>query len=309
MHDSVEHLRLRWTPELTAAAILMLKGGPAAPTIPTMEHEGRSFLDLRGIRIEQTQLDGATLRNVNLRWSSIRDVGFKGTRLIECNLSQATLTGCYFRHTTFEKCEIVNAKFEASDFSNARIDDSRLDFTSFRECEITLQTIRFRDDISPRVLARVCRNLKLNAMAMGHFADAGELTYMEKTHERHTLYQRAFTTEHENPGERLKALLDWAMSIFLNWLWGYGEKPHRITLVMAAVIFLFGALQYWLDGIPGASFGAVLYFSGITFLTIGYGDLVPVAPLPRLLAVIEGAIGITVLGMLIASWTKKIMYR
>jgi len=64
-----------------------------------------------------------------------------------------------------------------------------------------------------------------------------------------------------------------------------------------------------LDGIPGNSFGAHLYFSGITFLTIGYGDLVPVAPIPRLLALIEGAVGITVLGMLIASWTKKIMYR
>ncbi len=29
----------------------------------------------------------------------------------------------------------------------------------------------------------------------------------------------------------------------------------------------------------------------------------------RALAVIEGVVGITVLGMLIASWTKKIMYR
>ena len=309
MHDSVEHLRLRWTPELTAAAILMLKGGPAAAAIPTMEHEGKTFLDLRGIRIEETQLDGATLHHVNLRWSAIRDVGFKGARLVECNLSQATLSGCYFRHTTFEKCEIVNAKFESSDFSNARIEDSKLDFTSFKECEITLQTIRFRDDINPRVLARVCRNLKLNAMAMGHFADAGELTYMEKTHERHTLYHHAFTTEHESVGERMKALFDWLVSIFLNWLWGYGEKPHRITLTMVVAIFFFGALQYWLDGIPGASFGAHLYFSGITFLTIGYGDLVPVEPIPRLLAVIEGVVGITVLGMLIASWTKKIMYR
>ena len=309
MHDSVEHLRLRWTPELTAAAIVALKGERTAAPLPTMEHEGKTYLDLRGIRIEQTQIDGAVIRNVNLRWSAIRDVGFKGTQLLECNLSQATLTGCYFRHTVFAKCDIVNAKFEHSDFSNARIEDSRLDFTSFRECEITLQTIRFRDDISPRVLARVCRNLKLNAMAMGHFADAGELTYMEKTHERHTLYHHAFTTRHELAADRAKALRDWMMSVFLSWLWGYGEKPHRITLVMAVAILIFGTLQYWLDGIPGASFGAHLYFSGITFLTIGYGDLVPIAPLPRVLAVIEGAVGITVLGMLIASWTKKIMYR
>ena len=46
-----------------------------------MQHDGKVILDLRGIRIEQTQLDGATLKDVNLRWSTIRDVGFKGTHL------------------------------------------------------------------------------------------------------------------------------------------------------------------------------------------------------------------------------------
>lgn len=309
MNDSVEHLRLRWTPELTAAAIGLLQGHPSAVEIPTMEFEGKNYLDLRGIRIEQTQLDGATVRNANLRWSTIRDVGFKGTQLLGCNLSQATLSECYFRHAVFRNCDIVNAKFEKSDFSSASIEDSRIDFTSFKDCEIALQAIRFRDDINPLVLARICRNLKLNAMAMGHFGDASKLTYMEKTHERHALHHGAFRHRHESVGERVTAMRDWAVSVFLNWLWGYGEKPHRLTLVMAVAIVFFGMIQYWLDGIPGNSLGAHLYFSGVTFLTIGYGDLVPVEPIPRLLAVIEGAVGITVLGMLIASWTKKIMYR
>jgi hypothetical protein len=274
-----------------------------------MQHDGKTCLDLRGIRIEQTQLDGAIIRNANLRWSVIRDVGFKYTQLVECNLSQATFSECYFRGTVFQNCDIVNSKFERSDFSQARIEASRLDFASFKECEITLQTIRFPDDTDPRVLARSCRNLKLNAMSMGHFADAGELTYLEKTHERHVLYNDAFVRTHERRGKRVKACRDWGVSVFLNWLWGYGEKPGRLLLAMAAGILLFGTVQYWLDGIRGHGFGAYLYFSGITFLTIGYGDLVPVDPIPRFLAVLEGAVGITVIGMLIASCTKKIMYR
>lgn len=309
MHDSVEQLRARWTPELTAAAIRLLQGHPSDVEIPTMEQDGKTYLDLRGIRIEQTQLDAAIIRNANLRWSSIRDVGFKGTQIIGCNLSQATFAECYFRRTVFEKCDIVNSKFERSEFSHAKIEDCRLDFASFKECEITLETIHFRDDTDPHVLARVCRNLKLNAMSMGHFVDAGELTYMEKTYERHELYKHAFTRQHEGIGERVQALRAWIVSVFLSWLWGYGEKPRRITLAMAAGILFFGALQYSLDGIPGNGFWAHVYFSGITFLTIGYGDLVPVEPLPRFLAVVEGVVGITVLGMLIASWTKKIMYR
>ncbi|MBS4099309.1 MAG: pentapeptide repeat-containing protein [Sulfuricella sp.] len=309
MHDSVEHLRKRWTPELTAAALAELRGQPAAIRISTIESDGKSYLDLRGIRIEQTQLDAAVIRNANLRWAVIRDVGLKDTQFIDCNLSQAGFFECYLRRTVFSHCDMVNGKFERSEFSSASMEDCRLDFASFRECEIALETIRFRADTEPRVLARVCRNLKLNAMSIGHFADAGELTYMEKTYERYDLYHRAVGRHHETLGGRGRALRAWLMSGLLNLVWGYGEKPRRITLAMVVGIFFFGALQYWLDGIPGKGFWAHVYFSGITFLTIGYGDLVPVAPLPRALAVIEGVVGITVLGMLIASWTKKIMYR
>lgn len=309
MQDNVEQLRARWTPELTAAAICALKGQPSEVAIPRVEYDGRSYLDLRGIRMEQTQLDGAVIRHANLRWASLRDVGLKGTQFIECNLSHASFFECYFRRTEFRHCNIVNARFERSEFSHASIEDCRLDFASFRECEITLQTVRFREDADPHVQARVCRNLKLNAMSMGHFADAGELTFMEKTYERHQLYRHAFGGQHETLGARIEALRAWLVSVFLSALWGYGEKPRRITLAMAVGIFFFGALQYWLDGIPGSGFWGHVYFSGITFLTIGYGDLVPVAAVPRALAVIEGVVGITVLGMLIASWTKKIMYR
>jgi hypothetical protein len=68
-------------------------------------------------------------------------------------------------------------------------------------------------------------------------------------------------------------------------------------------------LQYALGAVPDSGWWGHVHFSGITFLTIGYGDLSPVGALPRLLAVIEGAAGIATLGMLIASATKKIMYR
>jgi len=314
MTDSVEHLRARWTPELTAAAIRALKGEPSGLALPSMQHNGKDCLDLRGIRIEQTQLDGAQITGVNLRWSTIRDVGFKGTRLLDCNLSQTTLSECYFRGTVFRNCDIVNGKFQKSEFSNAHIDECRLDFCSFSECEITLKTIRFRSDTHPRVLSRICRNLKLNAMSMGHFDDAGELTYMEKTHERHVLHDQAFGARAsgaapEPLGVRLGAARRWLSSMFLKLLWGYGERPLRLLVSAAAAIVAFGVVQYALDGVPGETLGAHLYFSGITFMTIGYGDLVPVAPLPRFLAVLEGAVGISVIGMLIASWTKKIMYR
>jgi Ion channel/Pentapeptide repeats (9 copies) len=309
MTDSVSQLRSRWTAETTAQAIAFLQGGPPGPAVAVMEHNGKTHHDLRGIRIEQIQLDGRTIKNVNLRWSTICDVGFKDTRLVKCNLSQTEFSECYFRRTHFERCDVVNAKFDSCDFSNAHISGSRLDFAIFRTCEITLNAIEFRADANPQVLVRVCRNLKLNAMSMGHFADAGELTYMEKTYDRRALYQHAFGRRHETLRVRLGSVWNWTGSLVLNWLWGYGEKPNRLALVMLANILAFGTLQYWLDGLPGKAWWECLYFSGITFLTVGYGDLVPLAELPRFLAVLEGAAGIATFGMLIAAATKKIMYR
>lgn len=309
MNDSVAHLRARWTPESTAAAIQFLRGERVDNTLDTMEQDGRVYFDLRGIRIEQTQLDGLTIKNVNLRWSSIRDVGFKNTRLIKCNLSQTSFGECYFRRALFQKCDIVNAKFESCDFSDARIERSWLDFSTFRSCEIELRNIQFREDTTPQALVRVCRNLKLNAMSMGHFADAGELTYLEKTYDRHALFHRAFSGEHAAIGLRIKAVAKWIGSLLLNWLWGYGEKPDRLALTMVANILFFGTLQDWLGGVKGAGWWDHVYFSGITFLTVGYGDLAPVGAIPRLLAVLEGAAGIATFGMLIASAAKKIMYR
>ena len=309
MNDSVAQLRSRWTAEATAAAIRFLQGRPMEVPIQTMEQDGKIYFDLRGIRIEQTQLDGAVIKNVNLRWSTIRDVGFKNTRLIKCNLSQTIFSECYFRRALFQKCDIVNAKFDASDFSDARIENSWLDFSTFKGCEIALRNIEFRADTTPQALVRVCRNLKLNAMSMGLFADAGELTFLEKTYDRHAMFSRAFTGVHERLGQRLAAIFDWTGSVLLNWAWGYGEKPARLALAMVFNILLFGTVQYWLDGIPGKAWWEHVYFSGITFLTIGYGDMVPVGFLPSFLAVLEGAAGIATFGMLIASASKKIMYR
>jgi hypothetical protein len=296
MEDRVADLRARWTPEATAAAVAFLESRPVAFDLPTMEHDGVTYLDLRGLRVEETQIDKAYLKNVNLRWAVFRDVGFKNARFVNCNLSQASLTECYLRRAVFEKCDLVNAHFDSCDFSQATIAESRVDFARFENCEVRLDAVQFRKDASEQAMVRVCRSLKLNAMSMGNFADAGHLTYLEKTHERRALYAR-------------KAWAPWAWSLLQNWLWGYGEKPWRLAFFMAFNIVVFGTLLYWASALPGKAWWDHVYFSGITYLTIGYGDFAPIGPLARLLAVLEGAAGIATFGLLIASVTKKVMYR
>jgi Ion channel len=107
-------------------------------------------------------------------------------------------------------------------------------------------------------------------------------------------------------------------------LWGFGARaispgkrreyfmsmfgPLSLLGLLAAwvavLIFSFGLL-HWSLGTPlqepdkKANFGKYVYFSGTTFFTLGYGDITPIAPLGRSLAVVEAGLGFGFIAVII----------
>ena len=75
MSDSVEYLRSRWTPERTAAAVRLLQGHAAEADVPTMQHDGKVILDLRGIRTSCSRSVAvrAPLREQSTEVSAVHD--------------------------------------------------------------------------------------------------------------------------------------------------------------------------------------------------------------------------------------------
>ena len=75
----------------------------------------------------------------------------------------------------------------------------------------------------------------------------------------------------------------------------------RIVWPILASIFalqlVFGLLATWLES---WSLGDGLYFTFITGLTIGYGDLVPHRALSRFLAILIGLLGAVLTGLIAA---------
>ncbi len=105
------------------------------------------------------------------------------------------------------------------------------------------------------------------------------------------------------PAHRFDAAVRWATSAFLNLVSGYGERPQRTVLASLGIIvasaLLYPAIGGLRDGatvLTYASDGPLvvaegLYFSVVTFTTLGYGDLEPVGTLARTLAGAEALSG------------------
>jgi hypothetical protein len=85
---------------------------------------------------------------------------------------------------------------------------------------------------------------------------------------------------------------------------GFGLRPLRVIATSLTIILLYG-ITYWVNSgaVDLQSGQAVnlldsIYFSGITFVTVGYGDLIP-APHARLLALTEGFLGAFLMGFFV----------
>jgi hypothetical protein len=86
----------------------------------------------------------------------------------------------------------------------------------------------------------------------------------------------------------------------------FGPLSLILLLLTWAIMLVFGwALLFWGLGVPlqapqhMVNFGTYLYMSGVTFTTLGFGDVVPLRGIGRLVAVAEGGSGFGFLALVI----------
>src|SRR5246500_448055 len=91
-----------------------------------------------------------------------------------------------------------------------------------------------------------------------------------------------------------------------NFLGYFGPLSLILLLAFwaAGLIFGFALIQYGMGGHEQLSgerlnFGKILYHSGETFFTLGYGDIVPTSGGARALSVLEAGMGFAFLGVVI----------
>lgn len=152
---------------------------------------------------------------------------------------------------------------------------------------------------------------------IGKKKEASNHYFLEKTFERKSfLYVKEnYRNQYYRAKSRNKKILiqfvffcKYIYSSFLNFLWGYGERPGRIFTISIFTILAFSFMYCYF---PDASISTKgnfinsLYYSIVTFTTLGYGDISQTNQYLKLLSAIEALLGMTFWGILIAGFTSN----
>jgi len=81
---------------------------------------------------------------------------------------------------------------------------------------------------------------------------------------------------------------------------GFWRGVSVVWPIVSALLLFMAMLGLAVGEVEGWPAGDGLYFSFVTGLTIGYGDLVPKHALARVLAVLIGMAGIVMTGLIVA---------
>ena len=109
-----------------------------------------------------------------------------------------------------------------------------------------------------------------------------------------------------------KSLHKWLWSCFLNGIFGYGEQPFKV-IMSAILVILFFASLFMIFGISNVgiefntsnNFLDCMYFSTITFTTLGYGDFRPLEGLGRIWAGSEAFIGAFMMALFVYTFARR----
>lgn len=103
--------------------------------------------------------------------------------------------------------------------------------------------------------------------------------------------------------------------LLLDWIGGFGTKPFNVFTTMLITITYFASLYLYSpimeisfkDSEISNEFIKAIYYSAITFLTIGYGDIKPMNEITAISSIIEGFIGVFLMSYFTVAFVRKIL--
>lgn len=266
---------------------------------------------------------GESLEGFQLKGADLSSIDLSHANLSHCNLNRANLSGAHLHGANFSYTSMIK-----SDVRGANLNQARLVFTDLLGVQFDkakMERIEWGEVISQEKHALESFYHGEYDLADQYFIEAEEV-YRSLYHacDERGLYEESSNFHHRDRIMRRYQLefpsKDWLVSYLVDVLCGYGEKPLRVV-IFSMVIILFWSILYSCIGLnyndqllflsinkPWGQnlsvFMHCLYFSVVTFTTLGYGDITPFGP-AKALAAIEAFIGSFTIAIFVVVFVKK----
>lgn len=302
-----------------------------------------SSCEIKNIKFENCSFYGTTFsncsfENVTFDRCSFNNVAdsttifenqckFDKCRFLNCNMEKIIFINNSFYDVKFVLNNIKNSIFDKMNIESLVISDS--DLRGIKIINTSMEYLLFEDEFLTKLdeesfideIIIDKKNLNNTANAFKIYKDistkfqanrlpnkAGEYYYLYKSLERKTLKGQ----------EKINSYIYWLLC-------GYGEKPTyalvtsiEIVLIFT-ILYMFTGLSIGLEVIDYSiliykelpsqdliiDFLRSLYFSVVTFTTVGYGDITPIGN-SVFLSGIEMFLGVTMVGIWTATLARKI---
>ena len=275
--------------------------------------------DLKGAKLEDAHLDRAKLQSAHLEVADLRGAHLKGANLMDARLDWAFLFAAH----------IEVADLRGAHLKGAVLRESHIDGADFRKANIGGSDLRGTDFKGVK-LSGILYDKTENYAGVRVTECFGGEGFVRYANDQAWLAD--YKSSRKGFGQNAVA-----------WLWkitsDYGRSISRWTLVSLILAIVFACLYtplpdcvtYWIPGFkpyahwlnmywpqlidntapPGEPvyIWSSLYFSIVTFTTLGFGDIVAATFTARILVTLEVIVGYIMLGGLISIFANKFARR
>lgn len=241
------------------------------------------------------ELSHADLYHSNLRDAHLFNIDLSSSSLMKADLSDANLHKANLEHTNLLGAKLKNTKLEGVQWGEMVQQEWQGDHETDHKNKIQLYS---EAEEIYRSIAREMRN-------QGMTSEISWFLHREMLTRRKQLPKLSFAR---------------GLSKFIDLYCGYGERPLRLLNISVVLISIFAVL-YGLTGIMQngeliqistqqtlpqnfSNFISSLYFSIVTFTTLGYGDISPIG-LSRFIAAIEACTGSFTIALFVVVFVKR----
>jgi Ion channel/Pentapeptide repeats (8 copies) len=213
---------------------------------------------------------------------------FKSANLSGANLSEANLTGAVFVEASLNEANLTGAELDGAHFNGANFSGANVAKVRWNRHDMRGHYAGIRGIYS------CCGNaLFKRAAADQDFLD----TLEDNWHD------------------------GWRRMLFMSWgIFDYGRNIWRVAFFDVVIVVIYSILYGLFPGLlaydssnlahdPSRTWFAPIYFSIVTFTTLGFGDIKPAEAIGQILTSTEVIVGYVTLGLLVAVLAEKLARR